>query len=284
MTSKNGTNRVRNKFSRTAPQVLFYVFVIAFLLLGIGSIVALIILLFCPKYNLETVNIIVGLASALLSAGILTNGLATFIRNTLHDKKAERISMKHNVTLLVDDLNQNVISDVTFVIKVMKETIASLKNCVFEFKSVLDEQADQISKFEASIGGKNAFIDSVILCSARQLVLNGSVSSNKDMYDYCLDLFKKDATFNRRAYGAQEVLSIFRQKRIKIFNFFEKVSIQYFNNIVDRDLLISQFGTIINDLVKLCYYDICINEGNSSYPGLQLLCSQLQQDNKGEQK
>ena len=284
MKDRNSTNRVKNKFSRYAPKVLFYGFVIAFLLLGIAAIITLIVLLFCEKYDKQKVSIIVGLASALLSAGILTNGLATFIRNTLNDERAERSALKHNVTLLVDDFNKNVFHDVSFVIKVMKEAKVSLANCVFEFKPILEVQEEAVANFEKSINGRPNFLNEIVLCSAHHIILSGVVSNNSDMHDYCLKLFNKQIALNINTYGAQEVLSIFRQKRIKIFNFFEKLSIEYFNNIADRDLLISQFGTIIKDLVKMCYYDMHINEGNASYPGLQLLCSQLEREYKGEQK
>ena len=284
MKNINSSNRAKNKFSKMAPRVLFYIFVIIFLLLGVAAIISLFIMLFCDCYSAERVDILVGLASALLSAGILTNALASFIRNTFHDASVQASSLKQNVTLLVDDFNKNVIEDVNFVIKVLKETKITLNNSAFEFKPILDLQTDAIKKFETPIQNKDSYLKELILSSARYLILGGNVSNNKDMHDYCMQFFNKNTTFALNTYGVQEVLNVFRQKRIKIFNFFEKLSIQYFNNIVDRELLISQFGKIINDLVKLCYYDIYINEGNSSYPGLQLLCSQLQQENKGAQK
>ena len=73
MKNINSSNRAKNKFSKMAPRVLFYIFVIIFLLLGVAAIISLFIMLFCDCYSAERVDILVGLASALLSAGILTN-------------------------------------------------------------------------------------------------------------------------------------------------------------------------------------------------------------------
>lgn len=277
--NKNKTNKFKNRFFTITPLILFYFVVIVFLLLGIAAIIVIIVLFvdeFQNNGNNKT-GLIVGLSSALFSAGILTNALGTFIRNTSRDKKMNDATLKNNVSLLIDDFNSNIINDIALINKITKDAILSLQNVEFRFDILLTNQDDAIQKFESSLKNKSDYLDAMIVSAARYYTICDKVFDNKDLYSYCLKIATKKIKPNIKTYGSQEIISIFRQKRIKIFNFFEKIALQYYNNIADRDLLISQFATMISDIVKLCFYDMYITEGNTSYPNLQLLCIQIKE-------
>lgn len=56
----------------------------------------------------------------------------------------------------------------------------------------------------------------------------------------------------------------------------KKLSIEYFNDISDRDLIVAQFKNTIVDFVQATYYDMYCIEGNSCYPSLMMLCEEFE--------
>ena len=72
------------------------------------------------------------------------------------------------------------------------------------------------------------------------------------------------------------LLNLYRERRIKVLNFFENMAIKYMNNMLDRNLFDAQFKDIILEAAKVFYYDIYKNEGTKSYPSLLMLCKQYE--------
>lgn len=273
----NRLNKAIQKIKKIVPPFLFYVVTILLLLTGIASIILLIILTIQDFKCSGKINVsyIVGIASALFSAGILTNSLATFIRNSSKDRKTIKRTQQQNVTNLIEKFNGSLFSDFSTVLKITNNTLKNHEEMRYHFRPSLTDQNEKVVSFEKTLT-RDDYLKELIDATARIMVLRNEHGGNNDFRDFLLKIIAKKDDTNINSAGCKEILRYFRQKRVRIYNFFEKLSIEYFNDISDRDLIVAQFKNTIVDFVQATYYDMYCIEGNSCYPSLMMLCEEFE--------
>lgn len=273
----NRSNKAFQKIKKIVPPFFFYMVTILLLLTGIVSIILLIIVTIQDFMSSKTINVtcIVGIATTLLSAGILTNSLATFMLKNIKDEKALKRTQQQNVTNLIEKFNESLFSDFSTVLKITNNTLKNHEEMILHFKPCLTDQNEKVVSFEKTLT-RDDYLKELIDATARIMVLRNEHGGNNDFRDFLLKIIAKKDDININSAGCKEIIRYFRQKRVRIYNFFEKLSIEYFNDISDRDLIVAQFKDTIVDFVQATYYDMYCIEGNSCYPSLMMLCEEFE--------
>ena len=274
--AQNEKNLNSNKRKTHLPNVVFYIVVSLFLIIGVVALIILVIFFFIENKSGNTKElhaIAIGIAGSLFSGGILLNAIGSHLssrRSYFSNLKESRLKLINDI---VREYNYEVITLYNFTKCVQTSARTALKKAKLDIISSLTVQEDAVKNFENAFENEDEYIDSLIRSTI--LFLSFEKGSLDDKYlDYLNKVYSGNPMFplNKNKIGCAQVLRIYHERRIKVLNFFENIAIQYMNELIDRDLFDAQFKSIIIDIINLFYYDIYKKEGNVSYPSLLMLC------------
>ncbi len=272
----NKKNYDTNKREIKIPTIVFYVFVGAFLVIGVIAIVVLLIFFFLENKNFNTKElhtIAIGIAGSLFSAGILLNAVGTYLFNERSRRAKEKETKLGAVIEAIKEFNYSTTPLYRFTKNVQVEVRGSLKKARLKVEPSLEIQEEAIKKFESEFENEDEYQNLLIKKTILFLTIEPNVVSNS-FSEHISKVYngEKGYKLDKNTIGCSQVLRIYHERRIKVLNFFESLAIQYMNNLLDRELVDAQFKDIIIEVVKLFYYDIYKKEGNVSYPSLLMLC------------
>lgn len=276
----NDINLKTAKRDRFLPSIIFYIVVGTCLTLGAVAVVILLIFTIKQLRNGgESISsLLIGLATSILSTGILANAFGTYNFSQITSSRKDQELKRQVVCDAIQEFNDNYLSAYNFARTIALEARHSLKKAKLKVKPSLELQEDAVKDFEKDFDNPDEYINAIITKCSVYLISESSTFS-KDYMSHILKVLdenEKEYKVDKNTVGCSIVLNLYRERRIKVLNLFENMSIKYMNNMLDRILFDAQFKDIILEAAKVFYYDIYKNEGTKSYPSLLMLCKQYE--------
>lgn len=257
---KDKINKVLGLLFSIIRFIVTYVF-IPFILVG-GIVVTSVIVYFL--FNCEEATsryqLIIGLATSLFSSVLAASSVISLFVN-----KAKSNLQKSNATIiLINDFNANYLDDFIFV----RHSIIS---------------ANQTKKYKTN---KLPFFDETKYpATPLPQGTNYAVYKSEIIRFSFLDLYAREKAISdnlgkylaehqdylRNTVANQTVYSIFKQKRIKILNFFESMALGIGNKVTSNVLLKNQFYNLLSETIPLLSIFVYNEEGEECYPALRAL-------------
>ena len=260
-----------------------YLFIVVALLVLVIFLSSLIInkLINCNDEG-QYAQLIVGLVASTLSFVLCSNAIMGSIANKINSGKKDSKDKKIAVSKYIKDFNNDVLEDLTFTRRIIKRTEDFL-SIDFKFESSLQNQADNVSKFEKLLNenGK-VFKEALLYSTATVFYTSNKLAGNEPMRKYAESVINsavnQQPTISKyvKTIAGSEFFYEFRRMRIKVLNYFERMAIEYVNGLISEELIDVQFKTIISSIVSDFYYLIYTDEGLNSYPYLNVMLQKMQ--------
>lgn len=257
---KTKTNRILGFLLGTVRFIVTYIFIPLILIGGIVvTIVIVHFLISCEEIALRN-QLVIGLATSLFSSILAASSvISLFVGKTKNNLQ------KSNATIsLINDFNSNYLDDFIFV----RHSVIS---------------ANQTKKYATN---KSPFLDETKYpATPLPQGTNYAVYKSEIIRFSFLDLYAREKAISdnlgkylaehqdylKNTVANQTVYSIFKQKRIKILNFFESMALGIGNKVTSNVLLKNQFYNLLNETIPLLSIFVYNEEGEECYPALRAL-------------
>lgn len=270
-----------------AKKVPFIIYLIVMSLILISAFALVVFLIIRLISSLKNNNddfsqLLIALVPIILSLIIASNGLFTVIINHINGAKEDDKQKTIILTQFIDTFNNRYLFKINKVSNIMNY-IYSNNNIPYSFKASLEKQEDKINELDTYISQKGIDFMSEYLyyCIISSYCAENCFSD--DTRKFYTQLVKeknsgKTISGYKNTVAAIELLRFYRKERIDILNFFENVAISFFNNTVNQQMVIYQFGSMLRTIIPLFYYFIYKNEGIDCYPYLNMMLEYIPEE------
>ena len=227
-----------------------------------GIVVTVIITCFLIQSEDTTTKyqLIIGLATSLFSMVLAANSVISSFIN-----QAKVNNQKTEATIsLINDFNNNFLEDLVFVRRSIK-----MANQVKSYNPYGKPLIDKAESPFVSLPSGTSFSDykaEIIRYSFLDLYSRANQIS-ESLSEYLTN----HTNYAANTVANQSIYFIFKQKRIRILNFFESMAIGIGNQITSGALLKNQFSNLLDKTIPLFLIFIYNEEGEECYPALRAM-------------
>ena len=254
---------LRKCFRKVVSVFKFFIKFIFMPLILIGGItVTIIIVCLLVKSNEDSAKyqLLIGLATSLFSMVLGANSVISAFIN-----QAKVNNQKTEATIsLINDFNNNYFEDLVFVGHSIR-----MANQVKSYSPNVDPIIDKAEHPATSFPSGVTYIDykaEIIKYSFIDLY-----SKPNQISEGLSNYLRNNQNYGTNTVANQAIYYIFKQKRIRILNFFESMAIGIGNKITSGALLKNQFSDLLNKTIPLFAVFIYNEEGEECYPALRAM-------------
>lgn len=260
------------------PTVIFFLLDIACMAFAVIIAIQLIMLLVNGEDGVNKAQTLASIAATTLSFAIALTGLATFLVSYVKGFRKNSIEKTNKTTYFIKEFNDCVLNDLNIVQRILKGTSKYIMwNKSFE--PLLADQKELFDEFNQHMAKKKiVYKEKLYYCCAEIFYLERD-ELHQNMRNFCSTIIKgkiSNAGTYVRSIGANQLLYLFKRKRIGILNYFENLAVCYINEMVDTKLVDEQFKDMLIEIIPYFYYEIYRLEKIKSYPYLNKMLDIMQ--------
>lgn len=284
MKNKVIAKRDITRFVRSIPFGLYLGFV-ALLLVGVVVLSILLLTKYNPALEDSTkIQLIIGIVGSVLSFILCLNGIMGTIISIVKYLKKKEENNYEKASIFIKDFNDNILEDLAAISKVAYRVEAEAAFSK-RFASSFANQETLVAEYEAHLANKKMahkeillFAISTVFYTSKDLVGNIQMIQFAETVINAKNTGSKPISSFVKTIGGLELFSMFKQRRIKVLNFFERLAVEYVNGSVAEELIDVQFNQILDDVSSMLYYYVYTNEGLDSYPYLNVMLQKMHID------